>query len=116
MKNHPFSQGVSMIEVYHNSDFLDFGLRLLSGEKIEKIPEDIIAKVADVDTDSLDIAYCLTNNIEESWTKNKQVISTFSTLRSTSMGDVLVKDGIAYMVVDTGFKNITITDSTGVIV
>lgn len=101
-----------MIEVYHNSDFIDFGIRVLAGEKIEEISEDFIKKVAKVNTDSLDVAYCLTNNLENPWTENEKVFPIYKNLRSTSMGDVLVKDDIAYLVIDAGFKGVTITDST----
>lgn len=98
-----------MIEVYHNSDFAGYGVRLLTGEKIEEISEELLEKVADVDTDSLDVAYTLTNSLEDSWTKNKKVIAACSELRSTSMGDVLIRENIAYMVATSGFKKITIT-------
>lgn len=97
-----------MIEVYHNSEFIMYGTRLIGGEKIESIPENVLVKVADVDTDNLDIAFTLTNNIDIPWTENKKVIPACENLRSTSMGDVLIKEGIAYLVLDTGFKDISI--------
>lgn len=104
-----------MIEVYHNSDFINYSLMIIDEKKIAEIPRHLLEKVADVDTDNLDIAFMLTNNIDNPWPENNKVIAASKNLRSTSAGDVLIKGGISYLVLDIGFKSVKITDSTNVI-
>ena len=91
-----------MVKVYHNEEFLDAGRK---GVTIK--PEDC-THVADVDTDDLNVAYQLTNNIEDSWCDNKgvtisEVVRQLGGARSTSMGDVMFHDGKWYMVASIGF-------------
>lgn len=93
-----------MITVYHNSKFTacSFGGDIA--------PDSVLTKVAEVDTDDLDEAYRLTNNIDQSWTLNEGVSSVAPELRSTSVGDVLLSNG-EYLMVDTfGFKKLSAED------
>ena len=63
--------------------------------------------VAQVNTDDLEEAYKLTNNIDKPWIENKEVFPCFlKPQRSTSMGDVL-QIGHEYFAVATfGFTKI----------
>jgi len=47
-------------------------------------------KVATVDTNDIEIAYMQTNNITQSWVKNKDVTAFVTEARSTSVGDVVL--------------------------
>lgn len=63
--------------------------------------------VAEVNTVDLDTAYRLTNNIDDVWTKNPGVkVYVGESDRSTSVGDLLVKDNITYIVAAIGFVRI----------
>jgi len=92
-----------MISVYHNSNFLAahrIGLK-------EAIKQGILIKVADVDTEDLDKAYELTNNIDHSWWENTEVTKCVpGSIRSTSVGDVLIHNEIKYAVDIMGFTRI----------
>jgi len=63
-------------------------------------------KVADVATDDLDVAYRLTNSIDGYWWENVDVHPTFrdAGCRSTSVGDLMIRDGIKYVVAPAGFE------------
>jgi hypothetical protein len=69
-----------MIKIYHATEFGN-------NEKPYK-------HVADVDTDSIGKAFGATQNGDESWSEHGH--------RSTSSGDVLVQDGVAYFLVPMG--------------
>ena len=101
-----------MIEVYHNLDVMNFKTKLLMNEKIEDISAGLLIKVAHVETSSLEQAYCLTSNIEKSWVENNEVVSFINKAqtRSTDMGDVFIREEIAYMVLESGFKRVTIIE------
>jgi len=60
--------------------------------------------VAEIDGD-LNDAYHLTQNIEESWAQNtdSKVKAKCDECRSTSVGDVMEKDGVFYVVASFGF-------------
>jgi len=61
-------------------------------------------KVAEVETDDLDRAYELTNHIDRAWFTNPGVRAFDAPrLRSTSVGDVLVRAGAAYRCADAGW-------------
>jgi len=72
----------------------------------------LLEKVADVKAESLEAAFCLTNNIENNWTANEEVTAVREQIRSTSMGDVMVSNGITYIVADCGFKKVNLVDKT----
>jgi hypothetical protein len=64
-------------------------------------------QVAVVATDDCDTAFSLTNHIDRSWTENPGVtMHTACGVRSTSVGDVLVKNGQAWLVSNIGFTAI----------
>lgn len=64
-------------------------------------------KVAEVNTLCLDNVYSRTQHVSQHWFDNPTTdLSTFADrekVRSTSMGDVLVKDGVGYLVAMYGF-------------
>lgn len=63
-------------------------------------------EVAIVDTNMLEEAFKLTNNIEEEWTKNQKVFTKFFNQRSTSVGDLMLFRDTFYAVDNIGFKMI----------
>ena len=91
-----------MIKVYHNPNF------------INKNPQDFMKAelVAEVMDDDLEVAYMLTNHIDESWWKHPNV-KCIKESRSTSVGDFMVKDGEWYIVAPVGFDKIDTTVSAG---
>ena len=63
--------------------------------------------VAVVEASGLEKVWDITQNVTKSWTKNKHVLwSKSHDLRSTSVGDVLVHNGKAWLVAQNGFKAI----------
>jgi hypothetical protein len=64
-----------------------------------------LIKVAEVDTNSLEDAFRLTNHIDEAWFNNPEV-KVIKKSRSTSIGDVMELDGKKYIVNDIGFKEV----------
>lgn len=97
-----------MITVIHNSRFTDFSF--LEDDELRaeaaKLTEVELTKAADVATDDLDKAYELTNNIDHAWTENVAVAATMKSRRSTSVGDIMVKDGKRFMVASCGFTEL----------
>ena len=63
-----------------------------------------IVNVAVVDTDNLTEAFNSTNHIHSCWMENSCVQAEPGKYRSTSIGDVLEKNGLRYVVESTGFK------------
>lgn len=113
-----------MIKVYHIRDLFknyDKTMALMAGKDtntsirtiLELKPEDFIL-VAEVNTDSLEEAYALTNSTRTFWGDNPGVTfmgpnaaTFFQQARSTSVGDLLeTKDGKFYMVDNIGFLEI----------
>jgi len=88
-----------MIEVYHNSNFLNF----ISNKTVLK---ENLNKVANVHTSNLEKAFVLTQNIDTNWTNSSEVETELTKVRSTSAGDVLLKNGIYYCVDLVGFFEI----------
>jgi len=64
--------------------------------------------VAVVDTNDREVAYRLTNHIEENWTSNEGVTVYPGGHRSSSVGDIFeeVETGAMYVVANMGFKRI----------
>jgi len=106
------TEEIKMIEVFHNSDYMEFGRKLSNEDKELDVPKELLEKVADVKTTGLDAAYCLTNNIEYPWPENVEVTAIKDKPRSTSVGDVMIMDGISFMVADHGFKKVNLVDKT----
>lgn len=63
-----------------------------------------VTKVAQVATEDLGEAYASTNHIDSCWMHNPNVRAEPGNHRSTSMGDVLEKDGVRYVVTARGFE------------
>lgn len=70
-------------------------------------------KVARVDTDDLETAYHVTNNVTRSWSLEPDPIVTVLPgthgprgLRSSMVGDIFVRDGEAFVVAFAGFQSI----------
>lgn len=89
-----------MITVYHNDQFTShmFNPTFNPG---------ICRNAAAVQTNSLDEAYQLTNNIDQHWTENQGVKASGLSLRSTSVGDVLEHDDHFYVVEACGFRELS---------
>lgn len=64
--------------------------------------------VAEVAAHDLDWAYRSTNHIEVSWTENENVTALLEEVRSTSVGDIMEKDGEFYVVASMGFTKLDI--------
>jgi hypothetical protein len=102
-----------MIHVYHATPYNPSGgMATKPGEPVEvKDFPDAFMLVATVDTDDLEVAWERTNTIERAWVVNDGV-QVFNAKnphgghRSTSMGDVMVKDGEAFVAVSVGFQSI----------
>lgn len=63
--------------------------------------------VAEVDTDKLDQAFYLTNSIDDYWGLNEGVAEFNTNHRSTSVGDIMERDGKWYVVAPFGFNELT---------
>lgn len=91
-----------MIQVWHAIN-PTFGYAL--GDRPAPVWPDEYVKVAEVQTDDRDQAYMLTNHVDHPWYANPGVASWGAPkLRSTSMGDVLVQDGQAWICVEIGWQ------------
>lgn len=73
---------------------------------------DLVAhvEVHSVGMKALDEAYKLTQNINDSWTKNAFVSTVLEGCRSTHIGDVLVMDMDAYVCAPVGWTKIEAAD------
>jgi len=101
-----------MIHVYHATPYNPSGgMRTKEGEPVEvnDFP-DAFKLVAIVDTDDLEVAWQCTNTIEKAWVLNSGLIvqpeGHDKCYRSTSMGDVCVLNGEAFVAVSMGFQSI----------
>lgn len=68
-------------------------------------------KAAEIETpltgsDGLEAAFGLTNSVDEIWYMSPKVKATRRSRRSTSLGDLLVVDGIAHAVASIGFDEL----------
>lgn len=88
-----------MIAVYHNQNNL-------FGSQPDFDAHTNVVKVAIVDTGDLAEAFNSTNHIDSCWMENFGVQAEPGEHRSTSVGDVLEKNGIRYVVESTGFKQL----------
>ncbi|MBW4554188.1 MAG: hypothetical protein KME35_24260 [Aphanocapsa sp. GSE-SYN-MK-11-07L] len=87
-----------MVEVFHNLNPF-----AMLGDSNPFGNVDQLVKVAEVDTDDLEMAFRLTNHTESSWILNPQVTPEPGNHRSTSVGDVLGLEGKRYGVDAFGF-------------
>jgi len=113
---HSTSKGVvNMIEVYHWT-LREPALRRAHGFLLDadqsrlvmqgRDPHMTYEQVALVDTEDLNKAFELTNNIDSSWTRNPGLVTDKEACRSTSTGDVLKINGKYYLVASIGFKQL----------
>ena len=86
-----------MIKVFHNakSNFIS--------PRFEDEDLELVAEVRDND---LETAYMLTNHIDEAWYDHPNVECHNRQARSTSIGDVMERNGRRYVVDVVGFKEI----------
>jgi hypothetical protein len=86
-------------DVYHSITPDFFALR-----NTDEFPHGYV-KVASVECNTVDDAFRLTNNIDHDWWRNKEVTYYLNPkLRSTSVGDIVVKEGKAYLCSMIGWK------------
>jgi hypothetical protein len=88
-----------LIIVYHNQN----PFAMLGDLNHRFSREDNWIKVAEVDTDSLEDAYEVTQNFEQPWTINSQVRAESGNHRSTAVGDVFELNEKRYKVSAQGF-------------
>ena len=63
--------------------------------------------VAEVEGDNLERAFSATNHIDSDWSENPGVqVKTTAPRRSTSVGDLVVRDGASFVVDKFGFSEI----------
>lgn len=63
--------------------------------------------VAEVQGDDLERAFSATNHIDRDWSENPDVaVKTDASRRSTSVGDLVVRDGASFVVDKFGFSEI----------
>ena len=93
-----------MIEVYHNKNFINHSWLEKVTDEVRKDFQEASTFVAMVDTDDLEVAYELTNNINASWTTNDKVATHLTRCRSTSVGDFMKHNDDVYVVAAFGFE------------
>lgn len=95
-----------MIVVWRNCSFLQVRVReILTRQMPKAIPEDDLTPVAFVDTDELNEALELTQNLDRSWSSLPKVIPLFQGCRSTDIGDVLQQaNGSCFVITSEGFE------------
>jgi hypothetical protein len=63
--------------------------------------------VAEVEGDELERAFSATNHVDRDWADNQDVeVKTTSPRRSTSVGDLVVRDGVMFVVDKFGFSEV----------
>lgn len=89
------------ITILHNPDFIEWQY---SG-RAEHLDLDKMTPVARIETDDLEVAFKFTQHLDRPWWERQgiEVLADPPEIRSTSVGDVLVKDGDAYAVESFGF-------------
>lgn len=94
-----------MIQVWQANN-PTFGFAALLQRAEPGFPRDF-THVADLDTDNLDDAFGLSQHIDRNWLEGQRVLR-FHTVhaRSTSVGDVLVLAGKAYVCENFGWREL----------
>ena len=100
-----------IIEVYHfnmskavqNGKNLYF-IRPQAEDVLELAQQGLYVKVADVKTQDLEQAFELTNHIDKDWQSNKEVTAITNKARSTSVGDLCIKNEEVFVVSSIGFE------------
>ena len=90
-----------MIRILHNSEFLNYW-------RVKTVGLGDCVPVADVDTDDLDEAYSLTQNLHRNWVFNEGVarLGDAPGYRSTSVGDLMARGDSVYVVEEAGFRKL----------
>ena len=115
-----------MITVYHlaanidREDQLDI-MCMFDLEKIMPLIENkwrggAYQPVATIDVDSLSAAWRLSNNVEESWIDNPEIVNRYGNerrygRRSSMVGDIMEKDGELFVVERIGFGKLSFSVS-----
>lgn len=95
--------------VFHAKKLVGF---IFPDSDLPKFPAEYV-EVGTVDTDSLDEAYALTQNVESFWGLNNKTAAKFLQCRSTSVGDVIkTSEGKFFMVANFGFEEIQATTAS----
>ncbi len=108
---------MTQITVYHltlgglRKGFDDVGRqqgRIATATKLrDAMRDNRYRRVGTILADSLNDAFRITNSIEDSWTKNPEVLGVApGGHRSTSVGDVFVMNGIPHVVSSMGFTEL----------
>jgi len=71
--------------------------------------------VATIETDSLSTAWELTNNIDERWVDNREIVDLHGPVdpfgrRSSMVNDIMSRDGVFYIVQSVGFGEIELSE------
>ena len=88
-----------LMEIYRSAMFLPKEPQIVGA-----LDSGLYKKVAQVDTNDLEVAYSKTNSIDYHWSDNPEVKEFGSRNKSTSVGDLAEKDGVLYYVASIGFK------------
>lgn len=100
-----------IVEVYHfdmhkaveNGKNLYF-IRPQASDVTELAEQGMYIKVAQVQTEDLEQAFELTNHIDKDWQSNKLVTALTEKARSTSVGDLCVRNEEVFVVSSIGFE------------
>lgn len=92
-----------MSKAVHNGKDLYF-IRPQEKDVVELVEQGLYNKVAEVKTNDLDKAFELTNHIDREWQSNHAVTSFSDKARSTSVGDLCVKNDEVFVVSAIGFE------------
>ena len=90
-----------VVNVYHSKSMDNYFGK-------EKPKADDLELVATVNTTDLEEAFKLTNHVEGNWIENENVTALVERARSTSCGDVMVREGKAYIVAMCGFEEVDV--------
>lgn len=101
-----------MIKVFHNKKaFGHPGMNLAfapNKKLVEYVGNQLLSDfehVATINTNDLETAFERTNHIDKAWHENTDVIC-HKTSRSSSVSDIMEKNGKFYVVVSCGFKEV----------
>lgn len=104
--NHPVTGGWSSAPEFERYADLTFGDKAQAGVAWRKGE---YTYVADVEGDDLEEAFSKTQHLATEWQANEGVTATEGSKRSTSVGDIVVKDGQLYFVASFGFEQLDIS-------
>lgn len=100
--DYPDDGSPEIMELYRNARFHP---KMLDIEKA--LQSNLYRQVAVVSSDDLESAFKKTNSIDSYWGDNKSVQQIGNEHRSTSVGDLMLKDSKIYFVDIIGFKQLS---------